>query len=731
MRYRSARALLPRNKGDILEACKNSESKARMPSLPVTMTITSRVAIITVDNPPVNALSHAVRAGLAKQLSVAVADDAADAIVLICAGRTFFAGADITEFGKPARDPSLRDVLAQIDASPKLTVAAIHGTALGGGLETALACHHRIAVASAKVGLPESQLGLLPGAGGTQRLPRLVGAEAALDMMISGNPINAGAALDNGILDRVIADDDLQAAAVSYAGELLRQGTGLRRVSQLPSPEVGDGFFDEYSAKIKRRTRGFEAPERIVACVRAACEHDFARGLEIEGELFAACMASTQSAAMRHLFFAERAVAKLPGIDRNTPRRPIETVGVVGSGTMGAGIALACMNVNLPVVMLDTDAGALARGRASIEKLLAVQVDKGRLTASMRDARMELLTTTDDYGAFSELDLAIEAVFETMAIKQTVFRALDAHCKPGAILATNTSTLDVDLIAKATARPEDVVGLHFFSPAHVMRLLEIVRGRATSIEVIASSLSFGKQVNKIGVVVGNCFGFVGNRMFYGYTRESQLLLLEGAAPEIIDQALTDWGMAMGPNAVGDLAGLDVSYKVRQERTDLPDDPRYFLIATLLAEAGRYGQKTGKGTYRYEAGSRTPLPDPEVQALIAAESARLGIQRRTIPADEIVERCIYALIVEGCRILEEGFAVKASDIDVIWVNGYGFPRYRGGPMLYADLVGLDKVYRRVCEFRDIHGEQYWQPPALLRDLARSGGSLAAYPGATTP
>ena len=702
-----------------------------MPPSPVSTTINARVAIIRVDNPPVNALSHAVREGIAREFEAAAGDDTIAAIVLICAGRTFIAGADITEFGKPPRSPRLRELLALLDASPKITVAAIHGTALGGGLETALACHYRIAVNSAKVGLPESKLGLLPGAGGTQRLPRLIGAEAALDMMISGDPISAGAALDNGILDRVAADDNLQTAAVAYADELLQAGAELRRVSDLPRPNVGDDFFQAYSARMQRRTRGFEAPERIVACVRAACEHDFARGLEIEGELFAACMASTQSTAMRHLFFAERAVAKLPDIDRDTPRRPIETVGVVGSGTMGAGIALACMNVNLPVVMLDSDAPALARGRATIETALAAQVDKDRLTANMRDARLELLTTTTDYGAFSDLDLAIEAVFETMTVKQTVFKALDAHCKPGAILATNTSTLDIGLMAQATARPEDVVGLHFFSPAQVMRLLEIVRGQATTAEVIASALNFAKQVNKIGVVVGNCFGFVGNRMLYGYARESQLLLLEGAAPEVIDRALTDWGMAMGPNAVGDLAGLDVGYKVRQERKDLPDDPRYFRIADLLAEAGRYGQKTGKGTFRYEAGSRTPLPDPDVEALIAAESARLGIARRNVPTNEIIERCIYALIVEGCRILEEGYAAKGSDIDVVWVNGYGFPRYRGGPMLYADLVGLDTVYRRVCEFRDIHGEQYWQPPALLRDLAKSGGSLAAYSGLPTP
>jgi 3-hydroxyacyl-CoA dehydrogenase len=691
---------------------------------PVTLSKTAGVAVIRIDNPPVNALSHAVRRGIVEHLADAVEDKSVCAIVFICAGRTFIAGADITEFDKPPQAPSLRDVLEQLDESPKLTIAAIHGTALGGGFETTLACHYRIALDSAKVGLPESKLGVLPGAGGTQRLPRLIGAEEALDMMVSGNPISAGSALGKGAVDRVVSEN-LEQAALEYAQALIREDAPKRRISEMPGPKVADGFFDEYAQRMARRTRGFEAPGRILKCVSASCDLDFPAGLAVEGKLFEACMASNQSKAMRYLFFAERAVAKIPGIDPGTTRRSIESVGVVGSGTMGAGIALACMNANLPVIMLDTNAEALACGRSTIENLLAAQVNKGRLSKDVSAARLELLTPSEDYDDFNDVDLAIEAVFETMAIKKTVFKSLDAHCKAGAILATNTSTLDLDRIANATGRPEDVVGLHFFSPAHIMRLLEIVRGQATSHELIVSALGFAKQISKTGVVVGNCFGFVGNRMLYGYAREAQLLLLEGAAPEYIDRVLQDWGMAMGPNAVGDLAGLDVGYKVRQERTDAPDDPRYFRIFDKLAEVGRYGQKTQKGIFLYQPGSRKPIPDPEVLAMIEAEAAVLGIQRRDVRPEEIIERCIFALIVEGCRILEDGIALKASDIDVIWTSGYGFPRYRGGPMMYADFVGLDRVYERVLQFAEMDSHGYWEPPALLAELVKTGTRLATY------
>ena len=693
-------------------------------SLPATLLRQGEIAVLTVDNPPVNALSHAVRSAIVTSLEEAAADDEIKALVLICEGRTFFAGADITEFGKPPKDPDLRHMQAVLERLPKLTVAAIHGTALGGGLETALCCNYRVAASTAKLGLPESNLGLIPGAGGTQRLPRVVGAEKALDMMISGKPIGAKEALERGLVDELV-DAPLLEAALNFAQKLVARGAPLRRTSELEVDAVDDGFFADYRSKMARRTRGFEAPERIVQAVEAALTQPFEDGMAAERRLFEECMASPQSSSMRHLFFAERAAAKVPGIGREVRPRTMEQVAVIGAGTMGAGIALACMNAGLPVTLLDNSDEGLARGRDTISKLLDAQVSKGRMPSDDMASRLALLETSQDYASLGNADMIIEAVFETMAIKEEVFGKLDAHCKPGAILATNTSTLDIDRIAASTGRPEDVIGLHFFSPANVMRLLEIVRGAATRDQVIVDSLALGKKIGKLGVVVGNCFGFVGNRMLYGYGRENQLLLLEGATPERIDAALQDWGMAMGPNAVGDLAGLDVGYKVRQERTDLPDDPRYYRVATLLAEMGRYGQKTGKGTYLYEPGSRRPIPDPEVQALIKAEAERLGVPQRDVSADEIIERCIYALVVEGAKILEEGIASRAGDIDAVWANGYGFPRYRGGPMFYADTVGLRTVYETVCRFSELYGEEYWAPPGLLRQLAETGGTFADY------
>ncbi len=685
------------------------------------------VALARIDNPPVNALSHAVREGVCRVLAEVAGDASVKALVLACAGRTFMAGADIREFGKPPLSPSLRDMLDELDSAGVITVAALHGTALGGGFETALCCHYRVAVTTARVGLPESNLGLLPGAGGTQRLPRIVGARKALDMMIGAKPIGAVEAHRLGIVDRLVDGGDLEAAAIAFARKRLRGGDAPARVRDRPPGTVDDAFFADYREKMSRRTRGFEAPERIVQCVEAAVARPFDEGMRIERELFEDCMASPQSAAMRHVFFAERAAGKVPGVERNTPTRAIQHVGVVGAGTMGTGIALACLGAGLPVTLLDSDAEGLARGVDAMRGLLDGQVEKGRIEPGTRDARLDLLNASRDMTALAEADLVIEAVFETMAIKESVFGALDEACKPGAILATNTSTLDVDRIAAATRRPQDVIGLHFFSPAHVMRLLEIVRGRETANDVIATSLALAKTLGKLGVVVGNCFGFVGNRMLYGYARENQMLLLEGASPERIDAALTGWGMAMGPNAVGDLAGLDVGYKVRQERSDLPDDPRYYRVADLLAERGRFGQKTGAGIFRYEPGSRTPLPDPEVDALIAAEAARLGIERREIGDEEIVERCIHALIVEGAQILEDGIATRAGDIDVIWANGYGFPRYRGGPMWFADAIGARPVRDTVAKLAARHGAEYWPIPPLLDDLARSGERFADFTG----
>lgn len=695
----------------------------------VRLELEGRLAVVTIDNPPVNALSQAVRAGIV--LAVDEAEDAgADAIVLCCAGRTFVAGADIREFGKPPQPPWLPEVIARIEACRRPVVAAIHGTTLGGGLELALGCHFRIAVPTARVGFPEVNLGLIPGAGGTQRLPRLVGAERALDMMISGKPVNAVEATQAGVVDRLAESGDLLGEAMDFARELASGGEAPRLIRDLSVDPVDPEFFGEYRKRIARRTRGLMSPERIVRCVEAALQVPIDEALKQEREHFYECMASPQSSALRHLFFAERqAVKPPPGVSPAAAGPEIKHIAIIGAGTMGAGIAYSCLGAGFRVTVLDYDEAGLARGRKTIEGLYEGGVARGKVSPAKAEDGLGRLTTSQDYDAVADADLVIEAVFESMAVKEQVFARLDRVCRPDTILATNTSTLDVDRIAAATGRPEKVIGTHFFSPAHIMRLVEIVRGDATGDEVIISALALVKRLRKVGVVVGNCFGFVGNRMLYGYGRESQLLLLEGAAPEQIDGALQEWGMAMGPLAVGDLAGLDVGYSIRRERTDPPDDPLFYRMADVLVEAGRLGLKTGKGMYRYESGSRAPIPDPEVEAWIAREAEALGVERREIDAQEIVERCIYALIVEGARILEEGIASRSGDIDVIWVNGYGFPRYRGGPMHYADAIGVDKVYARVCEFRDRFGPMYWEVPKLLEDLGRNGGKFADFkPGA---
>jgi len=679
------------------------------------------VSVITIDNPPVNALSQKVRAGLLRYLEEADNDAECAAIVIHCAGRTFIAGADIKEFGKPPQVPYLPDLIARIEACQKPVVAAIHGTALGGGFEVALGCHYRLADKAAAVGLPEVTLGLLPGASGTQRLPRLTGAAIALDMMLSGKPVRAPQALESGAIDRVAAGDDLQSEAIEYAAACVAGGP--RRIREMQVPAAEPGLFDARRKKIAARTRGLISPEKIIRCVELSTEVSFDAGCAAEREFFLECMASPQSAGLRHAFFAERGVARVPGIGKDTSTRESKRVAVLGAGTMGAGIAYSCLSAGFEVVMLDNDDAGLERGERTIDGLYSGGVQRGKVSESDMRQGLGRFDVSQRYEDLADVDLVIEAVFENMAVKKEVFGKLDDVCKPGAILATNTSTLDIDEIAASTSRPQDVIGLHFFSPAHIMRLLEIVRGRETAPDVIASSLALAKRLGKIGVVVGNCFGFVGNRMLYSYGRENQLLLLEGAAPEYIDRVLYDWGMAMGPNAVGDLAGLDVGYNVRQERSDLPDDPRFYRVADMLAELGRYGQKTGKGMFLYEAGSRKPLPDPEVTTLINNEAQRLGIEQRDIGKEEIVQRCIYGLIVEGARILEDGIASRSGDIDVVWMNGYGFPRHRGGPMHFADTVGSATIYETICEFRERFGPLYWEPPALLKTLAESGGCFA--------
>ena len=684
----------------------------------------NEIAIIRVDNPPVNALSQAVRAGIINALEEALGDEGVKAIILICGGSTFFAGADITEFGKPLLEPDLNTVVNSLENSSKLVVAAIHGIALGGGLEVAMGCHFRCALHSAKVGLPEVKLGLLPGAGGTQRLPRLAGVKSALDMMISGNPISAIEAYENGVVDKII-ETELLMGALSYIQEMLKENVTPRKTSNLDiaSSNISNNFFQDYEKSITRKSRGYIAPLQIVQSVKNAIELPFHEGLKLERVLFEDCMSSPQSESLRHLFFAERMVNKIPGINSAIAARTIESVGIIGAGTMGGGIAMNFVNVGIPVILLETNAEALQRGLDIIRSNYERSMKKGRIAQEQVDECMALLTTTLNYVDLSDADLIIEAVFESMEIKKAVFSELDKACKQGAILATNTSTLDIDEIAAVTTRPEDVIGLHFFSPANVMRLLEVVRCELTSNEVIVTCMKMAKTIHKVAVLVGVCFGFVGNRMIEPYCRETQMLLLEGALPAQVDKALIDWGMAMGPCAVLDLTGIDVSYKIRQERTDLPDDPRYGWAIQDLYEAGRYGQKNGKGFYSYDPETRKAESDAEVLKMIEDKSSSLEINRKTITDDEIIARCIYPLINEAALILEEGIASRPGDIDIIWINGYGFPAHRGGPMFYADTIGLEKIYQKICEYRDEHGALYWTPAPLLERMVKEGKSLA--------
>ena len=697
----------------------------------VSLNTLGRVAVIEVNSPPVNALSQAVRQGIIEKLQAAIDDERVGAIVLTCAGRTFIAGADIREFGSPPLAPHLPDVVAALEASPKPVVAAIHGTALGGGFEIALGCHYRVALKSARVGLPEVKLGLLPGAGGTQRLPRLVGVQTALPMIMSGDPVTAEAAEQMGAVDHVV-NGDLLVQALEYAEMLLDEGKQPRRLSdiQIDPASVPENYYSEFRALHARKTRGYFAPERIISAVQAAVGGSFEEGMQRERDLFMECMQSPESAALRHIFFAERQAGKVDGLERDTPLREINRVAMIGAGTMGGGIAMNFASKGMPVYMVDVDAAAIERGMAVVRANYMRGVKKGRMTEAQFDSLMELFIPVTDYAELADADLVIEAVFENMAVKKDIFKRLDAVCKTGAILASNTSTLDIDEIARATKRPQDVLGMHFFSPANIMRLLEVVRGAETAPDVLATAMKLAKRIGKVGVVSGVCHGFIGNRMLEGYTREAGIMLLEGARPEQIDKVLYDFGFPMGPIAMGDLAGIDVGAKVREERRrkgTFPADEHFGLVADRLVAMGRCGQKTSAGVYRYEPGSRTPIPDPEVQALIESEADRLGIVRREISDHEILTRCVYPLINEGARILDEGIAQRASDIDVVWVNGYGFPPYRGGPMFYADAVGAEKIYTQICQYRETLGNEfgYWEPAPLLEKLAREGGRFSAF------
>jgi 3-hydroxyacyl-CoA dehydrogenase len=684
------------------------------------------IGVISVNNPPVNALAQAVREGILNALKLSQ-QDSSEAVVLHCEGRTFIAGADITEFGKPPKEPGLPEVLSAIEDSSKPVVAAIHGTALGGGFEVALACHYRCAIDSAKVGLPEVKLGLLPGAGGTQRVPRVAGVKAALDMITSGNPVPAPKANSMGLIDEVLVGDDLLDAAIKYTRTLVESGAPLKRIRDINinTENLEAGFFESARKKLSRRARGQIAPDRIVSCIEAAATLPMDEGLQRERELFQELVTSPESAAMRHIFFAERQAAKINDLPKNTALRPINKVAIIGGGTMGGGIAMCFANVGIPVVLVEVDDQALERGLGIVRKNYNITVQKGKLPEDQMEQRIGLISGTTNYEDIADVDMVIEAVFESLDLKKEIFGKLDAVCKPGAILATNTSYQDVDIISESTARPQDVVGMHFFSPANVMKLLEVVRGEKTSDDVLATVMQIGKRIKKVCALSRVCYGFIGNRMLGGYGREAQMLLLDGCTPSQVDAALEGFGMAMGPLAMGDLAGLDVGYKARQALTNLPDDPKLYRMGTLLAEMGRYGQKTGSGYYKYDPETRRRMSDPEVEALIEEEASKLEVERRAVSDEEILARCFYPLINEGAKILEEGIAQRASDIDVVYIYGYAFPAAKGGPMHYADAVGLKNVYDKICEFRDSYGEDYWSPAPLLKQLAEEGKSFAQW------
>jgi 3-hydroxyacyl-CoA dehydrogenase len=691
------------------------------------------VGVLTINNPPVNALSPGVPEGIVAGVEALQKDAAVRAIVLIGEGRTFIAGADIKEFGKITSgkrrdDIGLQKLLLTLEDCPKPVVAAIHGTAFGGGLETAMACHYRVGVAAAQVGQPEVKLGLIPGAGGTQRLPRLAGVAKAAEMCATGEPVKAAEALQAGILDRVVeGDGDLLQGAVAFAREVADRG-GKPRKTREQTDKLGDRAaalqaLQAVRDAVRKRARGLMAPGKALDAIEAAVTLPFADGIRREAELFRECLFSDQSKGLIHVFFGERAVAKVPGLAKDVTPLPIRRAAVVGAGTMGGGITMAYANAGIPVLLKEVDQPALDRGLATIKKNYAGSVHKGRLSQHQMDQRLALIQPILTFDGFQDANIVVEAVFEGMELKKQVFAELDRVTRPNAILASNTSTLDIDAIASATSRPQQVIGHHFFSPANVMRLLEIVRGKQSSPSVIATSLGLAKTLGKVGVLVGNCRGFVGNRMFHPYQREAQFLLEEGATVEQVDAAMTDFGMAMGPLAVGDLAGLDVGWRIRKEYRDLePVGKRVPLVADRLCEMGRYGQKTGAGWYRYPEASRAPVADPDVERLIEESARGAGIARRTIAPAEIVERTIYALVNEGARILEEGIALRAVDIDVVYVHGYGFPAYRGGPMWYADTVGLKQVYERVRQFEKQHGD-LWTPAALLKRLAESGKTFA--------
>ena len=680
---------------------------------PVTVTRDGDVAVLTMNNPPVNALGLALRQGLMAALDALRGDASVKAIVLAGTARAFSGGADITEFGSAMQDPNLRQVISAVEDMPVPVVAAMQGVALGGGLELALGCHARVAWPAAKMGLPEVKLGLLPGAGGTQRLPRVAGVEKALSMIVTGTPIDAADAQAAGVVD-LVTDGPYPGAAVAYARTVTDRRRVRDREDKLESARADAGLIDRVAAPLLKAS-GAQAPRACVESVRAAVQMPFDDGAANERRLFEGLVTGDESRAQRHAFFAEREAqkAKLPP---GTEPRPVHRAAVIGAGTMGGGIAMCFANAGIPVTVIETEQAALDRGLDRIAELYATSAKRGSITAAQADERRGRIRGQLGLDGVRDADIVVEAVFEEMGIKKQVFAELDRLAKPGTVLATNTSYLDIDEIAAATSRPGDVLGMHFFSPANVMKLLEVVRGRSTSPAVIATAADMGKKLSKVGVVVGNCFGFVGNRMLARRTDAAERLLLDGASPQEVDAALTAFGFRMGPFAMSDLAGLDIGMRIRKAFG------KRAPVADALCDAGRYGQKTGSGYYLYDG--RAATPDPAVDAIIAAESAKLGITRRPIGADEITERLIYPMINEGARILEEGIAERPGDIDAIWLHGYNWPAWRGGPMFYADLIGLARIRDRLQDFHAATGDEALRPAPLLARLADAGQGFSA-------
>ncbi len=696
-------------------------------SQPISLAVEDGIAVITVDNPPVNAISAAMRRGLLDAVRQLAQDSSVKAVAIYGAGRTFIAGADIGEFGGTMALPLLRNVLVELEQLPQPVVVALHGTALGGGVELALACHYRIAEQGAKLGFPEITLGVVPGAVGTQRLPRLIGASKALSMFLDGRPVGAADAKALGLVDDVFQGDP-RTAAIAYAKQLVAAGKGPRRACDAKVTPLSEEEIATFRAQAARQHRGMITPELDIAAVRASWELPFARGQAVEEALSDGSLSTPESKSMRHLFFAERRVADVPGVTAADKPREIKSCAVIGSGTMGGGIAMAFANADIAVKLVDVDQAALDRGLATIRKNYDVSVKRGKMTPQDVEKRMGLITPTTKYEDLSGVDLAIEAVFEDMGLKKKIFAELDRVMKPGAIISTNTSTLNIDEIATATRRPGDVLGLHFFSPANVMRLLEIVRTNSTTNEVLATAFALAKKLKKVGVLSKVSYGFIGNRMMDPYGREAERMVLEGADPAEVDGALEEFGMAMGILAVYDMAGVDVGVKVRRANPDqVPkDDPTFYRSSQVLFDQGWLGQKSGKGYYRYEAGSRERLRHEDALKLLAEEGRKLGVARATPPSrQEITERCIYAMINEGAKLLEEGVALRPGDIDVVYTSGYGFPRRRGGPMFYADQIGLDTVVAGLKKYAGTGLARDWEPAKLLRELAESGSTFAAW------